>query len=113
MIIAADAATQVKVGSNFLVVTVPDKRNRGVGANKHELEGENCVEHVVHLGHNVTDLLWRLLSIHHDLGFVADVYDDTDAIGDITEVAASQKEVLNAIGALVFDVLTCSLQLSY
>lgn len=112
MVVATDSATQVKVGSDSLVLTVPNKGNRGVSANERELEPEHCVEHVIHLGHDVTDLLGRLLSIHHYLGFVANVDDDADAIWDITEVAASQKKVLNAIGALMYGVLTCSLQLS-
>ena len=59
------------------------------------MEEEDSVEHVVHLAHDVRYLLGRLLLVHHDLCFVADVDCDTITVRCVLQSAASKQQILN------------------
>jgi hypothetical protein len=53
---------------------VPSSRDRGIGYDQAKLESENCIEHIIHLDHDIADLFRRLLGVHHNLRFIANVY---------------------------------------
>lgn len=55
----------------------PIQREAGKKDHYADLEGEDCVEHVVHKEHQVADLPRGLLRVAHDFRISAYVYSDT------------------------------------
>jgi hypothetical protein len=77
------------------VVLHPEQRKGGPAGNEAELEEEDGVEHVVHLAHDVRNLLRWLLLVHHDLGLVADIDGNTIAVRCVLQGAAAEQQILD------------------
>ena len=76
----AHSCAQIQVGMHLRVFLGPIQREAGKEDNDAYLEGEDCVEHIVHKKHKVTDLPRGLLRVTHDFRISAYVYSDAVTI---------------------------------